>query len=138
MDYERIAPVMGRLWAPVAAVTSRWQGQVNAQLCVSIAAASIVPERPRVIIQIYKTNYSHEMILRSGAFALNFAGANQLSWIRDYGMVSRRDGRQAGRGGAYAGRHRQPAAGRRLGLPGLPGGEYDGRRGYDLLPGRGG
>lgn len=91
MDYERVAPVMGRLWAPVAVVTSRWQGETNAQLCVSIAAASIVPERPRVIIQIYKTNYSHEMIFQSGAFALNFARSSQLSWIRDFGMVSRRD-----------------------------------------------
>ena len=81
MDYSNIAPIMGNLWSPIAAVSSRWQGQSNAQICVSIGGASIVAERPRVLVQIYKTNHSHEMISDSGAFALNFPRAGQLEWI---------------------------------------------------------
>ena len=80
---------MGNLWSPIVAVTSRWRGQANAQICVSIAAASIVPEKPRVLAQIYKTNHTHGMVLGSGAFALNFpvptscGGSRTSAWYRD-------------------------------------------------------
>ena len=79
---------MGRLWSPLAAVTSRWQGKANAQIAVAISAASIVPDRPRVLVQIYKANYSHGLIRESGAFALNFLTRDQLPLIREFGFVS--------------------------------------------------
>jgi flavin reductase (DIM6/NTAB) family NADH-FMN oxidoreductase RutF len=91
MEYSDIAPMMGRLWSPLAAVTSHWQGRDNVQMAVAITAASIVPDRPRVIIQLYKTNLSHEMVLSSGAFALNFLRQDQLELIGDFGLVSGRD-----------------------------------------------
>lgn len=91
MEYSRIAPMMGPLWSPLAAVTSHWQGKYNAQIAVAIGAASIVPHMPRVIVQIYKRNYSHQLIHQSGAFALNFLGKDQLSFIKDFGLVSGRD-----------------------------------------------
>lgn len=92
VDYAKIAPIMSHLWSPIAAVSSRWRGRDNAQICVSIGGASIVADRPRVVVQIYKTNHSHEMIAASGAFALNFPRAEQLDWIRDFGLASGRDG----------------------------------------------
>ncbi len=79
---------MGRLWSPLAAVTSQWQGKRNAQIAVAITAASIVPDRPRVLVQIYKANYSHGLILNSHAFALNFLGEGQLHLIHDFGLVT--------------------------------------------------
>ena len=91
MEYADIAPIMGRLWSPLAAVTSHWQGRDNVQIAVAIAAASIVPERPRVVVQLYKTNLSHDMVLSSGAFALNFLRPNQLDRIGDFGLVSGRE-----------------------------------------------
>ena len=91
MEYSNIAPMMGRLWSPLAAVTSHWQGRDNVQMAVAIAAASIVPDRPRVAVQLYKTNLSHEMVLSSGAFALNFLREDQLELIGDFGLVSGRD-----------------------------------------------
>jgi len=90
MEYADIAPIMGRLWSPLAAVTSHWQDRDNVQIAVAIAAASIVPERPRVVVQLYKTNLSHDMVLSSGAFALNFLRPNQLDLIGDFGLVSGR------------------------------------------------
>ena len=83
MEYSHIAPILGQLWSPIAAVSSHWDGKDNAQICVSIGGASIVPERPRVLVQIYKTNHSHEMITKSGAFALNFPRAGQLDWRQE-------------------------------------------------------
>ena len=90
MEYADIAPIMSRLWSPLAAATSHWQGRDNVQIAVAIAAASIVPERPRVVVQLYKTNLSHDMVLSSGAFALNFLRPNQLDLIGDFGLVSGR------------------------------------------------
>ena len=91
MGYDNMAPIMGNPGSPIAAVTSRWKDRANAQICVAIGAASIVPEKPRVLVQIYKTNNSHEMILGSGAFALNFPRTDQLQWIMDFGLISGRD-----------------------------------------------
>ena len=82
---------MGNLWSPICAVTSRWRENANAQIAVAIAAASIVPSMPRVLVQIYKTNYSHDLIHGSGAFALNFLRKDQLDLIKDFGLVSGRD-----------------------------------------------
>ena len=91
MDYSEIAPIMARLWSPLAAVTSHWQGQDNVQIAVAIAAASIVPDRPRVVVQLYKTNHSHNMVLCGGAFALNFLKPDQINLIGNFGLVSGRD-----------------------------------------------
>ena len=91
MDYADIAPMMGTLWSPLAAVTSHWQGRDNVQMAVAIAAASIVPDRPRVAVQLYKTNLSHDMVLSGGAFALNFLRPDQLDLIGDFGLVSGRE-----------------------------------------------
>jgi flavin reductase (DIM6/NTAB) family NADH-FMN oxidoreductase RutF len=91
MEYTDIAPMMGRLWSPLSAVTSHWEGRDNVQMAVAIAAASIVPDRPRVVVQLYKTNLSHDMVLSSGAFALNFLKPGQLKLIGDFGLVSGRD-----------------------------------------------
>ncbi len=91
MDYSEIAPIMGRLWSPLAAVTSHWQGKDNVQIAVAIAAASIVPDRPRVVVQLYKTNLSHSMVLSSGALALNFLKPDQTNLIGEFGLVSGRN-----------------------------------------------
>ena len=91
MEYSRVAPLMGHLWSPIAAVTSRWGNRANAQIAVAIGAASIVPSMPRVIVQIYKSNYSHQMVYQSAAFGLNFLRKDQLQYIKDFGLVSGRD-----------------------------------------------
>ena len=88
VDYRVIAPIMGRLWSPLAAVTSQGQGKVNAQIAVAIGAASIVPDRPRVLVQIYKANFSHRLICQSGVFVLNFLTREQLHFIEEFGLVS--------------------------------------------------
>ncbi len=91
MEYQRIAPIMSLLWSPIAAVTARWGGRVNAQIAVAIGGASIVPERPRVVVQLYKTNLTHEMVANSRALAFNFLAKDQLDLIREFGFVSGRD-----------------------------------------------
>ena len=139
MEYSHIAPILGQLWSPIAAVSSHWDGKDNAQICVSIGGASIVPERPRVLVQIYKTNHSHEMITKSGAFALNFPRAGQLDWIPDFGMHSGREDDKLATVEYSAGKTGSPLFADCWGWLGLRGGQRNGRRGPDMLSrGRGG
>ncbi len=91
MEYNRGAPLLGHLWSPIAAVTCYWEGKLNAQIAVAIGAASIIPGKSRVVLQIYKRNFSHDLIYSSGAFALNFLRTDQLDLIREFDLVSGRD-----------------------------------------------
>lgn len=91
MDYGKIAPMMGLLWAPIAAVTASWRGKDNAQIAVSIGGASIVADRPRVVVHLYKTNLTHDMVLASRAFALCFMRKDQVDLVHRLGFVSGRD-----------------------------------------------
>ena len=91
LDPRRIGPLMSLLWSPMAAVTSHWRGKLNAQIAVAISAASIVPAKPRLLVQIYKGNHSHQLIYSSGALALNFLRPGQLQLIKEFGLVSGKD-----------------------------------------------
>ena len=44
-----------------------------------------------MIAQLYKTNYTHELVLQSKVFALNFLRRDQLQLLMDLGLVSGRD-----------------------------------------------
>ncbi len=92
MDYDKIAPMMRRLWAPIAIVTASSEGRDNAQAAVSIGGASIVADRPRVVVQLYKTNLTHDLAVESGAFALCFTRRDQLDLVHDLGFASGHEG----------------------------------------------
>ena len=87
-----VGPLMVGLTAPLAAVSTRAGDVSNAQIAVAITAASIVPQRPRLIVQIYHTNYTHGLIASSGVLAINFLDTEQLPLIWRLGMHSGRDG----------------------------------------------
>ena len=88
--------MLGGLSAPLAAIAVRCGDVVNAQIAVAITAASIVPHRPRLIVQIYHTNYTHQLIAESGVMAVNFLNDDQLPLIWRLGMRSGRDGDKLG------------------------------------------
>ena len=86
-----VAPLLAGLSAPLAAVSTRSGEAVNAQIAVAITAASIVLHRPRLIVQIYHTNYTHDLIASGGVLAVNFLNSDQLPLIWQLGMRSGRD-----------------------------------------------
>ena len=92
LDPADVGPLLGGLSAPLAAVSTRSGDVGNAQIAVAITAASIVPQRPRLIVQIYHTNYTHGLIAASGVLAINFLESAQLPLIWQLGMRSGRDG----------------------------------------------
>ena len=87
-----VGPLLGGLSAPLAAVSTRCGDVANAQIAVAITAASIVLHRPRIIVQLYHTNYTCELVAASGALAVNFLAPDQLPLIWQLGMRSGRDG----------------------------------------------
>ena len=90
IDPADCGPMLAGLSAPLAAVSVRSGDVVNAQIAVAITAASIVLHRPRLIVQIYHTNYTHDLIAASGVLAVNFLDREQLPLIWELGMRSGR------------------------------------------------
>ena len=76
---------------PMLVVSTRSGDSVNAQIAVAITSASIVLHRPRLIVQIYRTNLTHDLIADSGVLAVNFLNSGQLPLIWELGMRSGRD-----------------------------------------------
>jgi flavin reductase (DIM6/NTAB) family NADH-FMN oxidoreductase RutF len=83
-------PLLSTLWTPLVAVTAAWQGRDNGQIAVSAHGASIVPDRPRVIVQLYKRNLTHDFVRDSAAFALHLLRDDQLELAHQIGFVSGR------------------------------------------------
>ena len=83
--------MLAGLSAPLAAVSVRSGDIVNAQIAVAVTAASIVLHRPRLIVQIYHTNYTHDLITASGVLAVNFLDQSQLPLVWELGMRSGRE-----------------------------------------------
>ena len=92
MDEQVIQRVTSQLWAPLVAITTAHGGQANGQIAVSALNASILRERPRILIEIWKANYSHHLIADGGIFALHLLGEQNLSLIEQLGLRSGRDG----------------------------------------------
>ena len=84
--------MLSGLSAPLAAVSTRCGDTANAQIAVAITSASIVLHRPRIIVQLYHTNYTCELVAASGVLAVNFLAPEQLPLIWQLGMRSGRDG----------------------------------------------
>jgi flavin reductase (DIM6/NTAB) family NADH-FMN oxidoreductase RutF len=92
MDEQTIQQITGHFWAPLVAITTAHSGQANGQIAVSALNASILRERPRILIDIWKANFTHHLLLESGVFALHLLGEQNLNLIEQLGMRSGRDG----------------------------------------------
>lgn len=95
--------VLSSFWSPLCAIGARGLeadtapaappgATPNAQICVSVFGASIVPERPRVIVSLSKTNYTHELVIASGTLSVTALAASQLPLLEPLGLRSGRDG----------------------------------------------
>ena len=93
MSKQEGASVAGIFWslAPVVAITSSWQGKVNAQIAVTVITASIVHDVPRLIVGIWKGNFTHEFIVNSRAFAVHLLNRGQLQLVKNFGFYTGRE-----------------------------------------------
>jgi len=93
MSKEEGRTVAGTFWtlSPVVAITSSWQDKVNAQIAVTVITASIVHTVPRLVVGIWKGNYTHEFIINSKSLTIHLLRKDQLDLVRNFGFYTGRD-----------------------------------------------
>ena len=96
---DPIAETLAALWSPLLAITTCHEGRSNGMVAGTGIFASLVPEAPRVLIEITKTSLTHDLVLASRVFALhtlpatpNDALTTSLSLVHALGMRSGHDG----------------------------------------------
>ncbi|GAB4332135.1 MAG: flavin reductase family protein [Dehalococcoidia bacterium] len=83
--------ILSHFWAPLCAVGANGPRGPNAQICVSVFGASIVPERPRILVCLSNTNYTTRLVRDSGRFAVTVLSESQLHLLEPLGLHSGRD-----------------------------------------------
>ncbi|MCZ6544839.1 MAG: flavin reductase family protein, partial [Chloroflexi bacterium] len=73
-------------------VTASHEDERGGMIAVSAFAASIVPEQPRLMVEIQKRNHTHGLITTSERFAVNVLRRERWEWVRDFGFVSQAEG----------------------------------------------
>ncbi|MDQ6602764.1 MAG: flavin reductase family protein [Chloroflexota bacterium] len=91
MDIAAIRRMTSRLWGPVCAVTAAHGDDAGGQIAVGVLSGSILPEHPRLLIQIWKANRTHDLIAASRAFTVHPLGADQADIVRQLGFQSGHD-----------------------------------------------
>lgn len=71
LDQQSAMQTMSALWSPVLAITTAAEDRVNGQIAIAGLWSSVLPEAPRVLIELWKSNYTHDLIRASGVFALH-------------------------------------------------------------------
>jgi flavin reductase (DIM6/NTAB) family NADH-FMN oxidoreductase RutF len=92
--------LLDELWAPIAALTAAHGDHANAMITTTAVTASLLPETPRILVQLGKTGFTHELALASGAFALHLLPAEpvgrSLELFRMLGFHTGRDREKLG------------------------------------------
>ncbi|WP_322818379.1 flavin reductase family protein [Tepidiforma sp.] len=88
--------VLSLFWSPLCAVGSHGPGGPNAQICVSVFGASIVPERPRLLVVLWKGNFTHDLVREAGTLAVSVLAEGQEGLLAPLGLRSGRDGPKLG------------------------------------------
>lgn len=60
-------------------------------IATSVMQASIVPERPRVIVTVARQHHTWQVLETSGVFALHLLSENQIDLVWRFGLQSGRD-----------------------------------------------
>jgi flavin reductase (DIM6/NTAB) family NADH-FMN oxidoreductase RutF len=94
-----VTDTLAMLSSPVLLITTHADGRDNGLVARSGLFASLVPEAPRVLIELTKANLTHDLVLASRVFALHTLPATphdalrrSLSLVRALGMRSGHDG----------------------------------------------
>jgi flavin reductase (DIM6/NTAB) family NADH-FMN oxidoreductase RutF len=89
---------------PVIAVTTHFDGRDNGMIVLSGAAGSVIPDAMRMSVNICKSNFTHDLVMQSGVFAMHMlacgdeaAFARSVEIVQTLGGHSGRDGDKMGR-----------------------------------------
>jgi flavin reductase (DIM6/NTAB) family NADH-FMN oxidoreductase RutF len=84
--------ILSTFWSPLCAIGSHGPQGPNAQICVSVFGASIVPERPRLLVVLHKTNYTHGLVELAGTLAITALSRGSVGLLEPLGLRSGRAG----------------------------------------------
>jgi flavin reductase (DIM6/NTAB) family NADH-FMN oxidoreductase RutF len=91
MDPASTYELLRNLTTPVVAITSARNGKLNGMISDGAVRCSIVPDIPRVLVQIHAFHLTHEIVRETGRFALHLLHADQVDLVTKLGFVSGRD-----------------------------------------------
>lgn len=93
MSLEQGSSVAGLFWSlsPVVVISSSWNGNVNAQVAVTVVTSSVVHSMPRLIVGIWKRNFTHQFIYNSKSLTIHLLREDQLGLVKKYGFVTGRE-----------------------------------------------
>jgi flavin reductase (DIM6/NTAB) family NADH-FMN oxidoreductase RutF len=85
--------MLEQLWAPVVAITAAHEGRANGLISSTAVTASLLPEAPRISVQLARASLTRELVLASGALAVHLLPADErgLELFRALGFRSGRD-----------------------------------------------
>jgi flavin reductase (DIM6/NTAB) family NADH-FMN oxidoreductase RutF len=91
-----VSELVDELWSLPVAVTASHGGRDNGLLALTAVPATIVPEAPRLLVELAHGGLTHELVLASRAFALHLLRSppneTTLSLVAALGLRSGRDG----------------------------------------------
>jgi flavin reductase (DIM6/NTAB) family NADH-FMN oxidoreductase RutF len=92
--------LIDELWSLPVAVTAAHDGRDNGLIALTAVPATIVPEAPRLLVELAQTSLTHELVLASRAFALHLLptppDATTIALVDALGLRSGRDGDKLG------------------------------------------
>jgi flavin reductase (DIM6/NTAB) family NADH-FMN oxidoreductase RutF len=83
--------VLSHFWAPLCAIGAHGPAGPNAQICVSVFGASIVPEQPRLLVVLSNTNYTTGLVRETGTLSVTVLSQSQVGLLEPLGLHSGRD-----------------------------------------------
>jgi flavin reductase (DIM6/NTAB) family NADH-FMN oxidoreductase RutF len=69
--------LLEQLWSPIVAVTAAHGGRANGLISSTVLTASLLPEAPRISVQLGKPSLTHDLALAAGAFAVQLLPADE-------------------------------------------------------------
>lgn len=84
-------PPLSWLWTPLVIVTAAAGGRRSGQAAVSAHGASIVAERPRLTVGLWKGNLTRDLAEQAGAFAVHLLHDSQDELVYRFGLASGHD-----------------------------------------------
>lgn len=93
MSIQEGSAVAGIFWSysPVVVITSELDGKINGQVAVTVVTSSIVSSIPRLIVGIWKGNYTHGFIYNSRKLNIHLLKKDQFELVRNFGFYTGRD-----------------------------------------------
>ncbi|MGI9553661.1 MAG: flavin reductase family protein [Thermodesulfobacteriota bacterium] len=93
MSFAEGSAVAGVFWSysPVVVITSENDNEINGQVAVTVVTSSIVSSIPRLIVGIWKGNYTHSFIYNSRKLNIHLLKKDQFDLVRNFGFYTGRE-----------------------------------------------